>query len=187
MIELNRLAYCDDEVDMLRLEAGFLFERCLTEGRPDLMLGFIENQVWGDPPRADVLSWVAEDLHLRLLGLRELHFDERERALNAIRSDYGVDISVLAPANALHDYHRVKPEAVLNLIRRQRPLDAHELQLAREKVEKALFQARQLYADILLTEQLFQCALDWADGLSVVEARQCRRLLWEVPPFSPFQ
>ncbi len=186
-MDLNDLFINDNEIANLRTEAGTLFERCLTEGRPDALIGFIEHQVSGDPPRADVLSWLAEDLHLRLLGLRELRFDVRERALNTIRSDYGVDMSILAPPNALADYHRVEPDAVLNLIRHQHPLDTCEVKVVREKVEKSLFQARQLDADIRLTEQLFQCALDWADGLTVVEARQCRRLLWESPPLYPLQ
>lgn len=65
-------SYFMSEKDYLRLEAMDLFERCLTEGIPDYLMVFIEQQIVCTPPRLDLLNDMAEDLRGRLVSLREV-------------------------------------------------------------------------------------------------------------------
>jgi len=163
--------------DDLRLEAMELFDRCLANGSPDTLLAFIEAQIIQNPPRLDVLRDLAEDLHQRLLGLREDHFGVRERVLRAMRDDFRVDLSPLTPANALATYHCLDPEAVIRFLRRHNPrLTRQEERLARRLLEPSLTTAAQIHSDVQMTEALFACVMDWMDGLNTVIARH----LWDI-------
>ncbi len=175
MIENSRMEglFLLAELSYLRSEAMDLFERCLTEGSPNHLMNFIEEQIMQDPPRLDVLRELAEDLHQRLLGLREYHFDVRERVLRTLRDDFHIDLSPLAPANALERYHLLKPEGVMRFLRDQNPrLTNKEEFLLRKMVEASLEMAAQLHRDVVMTEDLFFCVMDWADGLSATVARR---------------
>lgn len=175
MIENSRLEglFLLAELSYLRTEAMDLFERCLTEGTPDHLMNFIEEQISRDPPRVDVLRELAEDLHQRLLGLREYHFDVRERVLRTLRDDFHIDLSPLAPANALERYHLLKPDRVMHFLHDQNPRLTHKDEyLLRKMVEASLEMAAQLHRDVVMTEDLFYCVLDWADGLSATLARR---------------
>src|SRR5262245_38004075 len=86
------------EQHYLRLEAMDLFERCLTEGKPDCLQAFFEQQISQEPPRLQLLRDIAEDLHQRLLSLREYHFDVRDRVMRSLHDDFKVDITPLASA-----------------------------------------------------------------------------------------
>src|SRR5215813_12055956 len=85
----NASFYTFAEVNYLRLEAMDLFERCLTEGKPDFLEAFVERQIMQEPPRLELLREVADELHQRLIGLREHHFDVRERAVRTLREKFG--------------------------------------------------------------------------------------------------
>lgn len=175
MIENTRLEglFLLAELSYLRSEAMDLFERCLTEGSPTHLMVFIEEQIAQDPPRVDVLRELAEDLHQRLLGLREYHFDVRERVLRTLRDDFHIDLSLLAPANALEHYHLLKLERVMLFLRDQNPRLTHKDEyLLRKMVEASLQMAAQLHRDVVMTEDLFFCVMDWADGLSATIARR---------------
>lgn len=188
MFGLDGLSFFENDIEVMRIEAGALFERCLTEGRPDPLLNFIEAQVYCEPPRSDVLQWVAEDLHQRLIGLREYHLDVRDRVLRAVRVDYGVDLGPLMPANSLAEYHLLRLDFLMDTISVQQPgLGSREVMLVRGLLEASLDITSQLYADISMTEQLLECAVDWADALNVMEARQARRSLWDSPDLLPLQ
>jgi hypothetical protein len=161
------------ELSYLRSEAMDLFERCLTEGVPDYLMGFIEEQIAQDPPRLDVLRELAEDLHQRLLGLREYHFDVREQVLRTLRDDFHIDLSPLAPANALERYHMLELDRVMGFLHEQNPaLTRKDQFLLRKMVEASLEMASQLHEDVVMTQELFFCVMDWADGLSATIARQ---------------
>lgn len=175
MIENSRLEglFLLAELSYLRSEAMDLFERCLTEGSPNYLMGFIEEQIAQDPPRVDVLRELAEDLHQRLLGLREYHFDVRERTLRTLRDDFHIDLSPLAPANALERYHQLEMEHVMRFLHDQNPLlTRKERCLLRKMVEASLEMAEQLHQDVVMTQELFYCVMDWADGLSATIARR---------------
>jgi hypothetical protein len=175
MIENSRLEglFLLAELSYLRSEAMDLFERCLTEGSPDYLIVFIEDQIYQEPPRLDVLRDLAEDLHQRLLGLREYHFDVRERVLKTLRDDFQIDLSPLAPAGALERYHLLQVDGVIGYLREQNPrLTSKEEFLLRKMVEASLEMAAQLHQDVVMTEELFFCVMDWVDGLSATIARR---------------
>lgn len=82
--------YYDDEplglwslnsMNTLRLEAMELFDRSLSERKALLMEVFIEQQLSQDPPPLDLLSQIAEDVHGRLMSLRQSHFEVRDDLL----------------------------------------------------------------------------------------------------------
>src|SRR5690606_25880350 len=83
------------ELNYLRLEAMDLFERCLTEGSPACLETFIEEQLSHEPPRLELLREVGEDLHQRLLSLREYHYDVLERVWVTLSQDYGLKSEVV--------------------------------------------------------------------------------------------
>src|SRR5574341_369616 len=140
------------ELSYLRLEAMDLFERCLTEGKADYLEAFIEQQITQEPPRLQLLRDVAEDLHQRLLSLREYHFDVRDRVLRALRDDFQLDITPIAPANALENYHLLRLDAMLDYVRQQNPrLSSSDEALVRNMLEASLEMASQLHGDMMMT------------------------------------
>ncbi len=160
------------ELSYLRLQAMDLFERCLTEGKPDHLALFIEQQIMQEPPRLQLLRDVAEDLHQRLLSLREYHFDVRDRALRVLRDDFQLDITPVAPANALENYHLLSSDEMLNYVRHQNPhLTNTDEMLVRNMLEASLEMASQLHGDIMMTESLHGYILDWLEGLQVLLMR----------------
>lgn len=169
------------ESNYLRLEAMDLFERCLTEGNPDLLVNFIEQQIAQDPPRLDVLHDVAEDLHRRLLSLREYHFDVREQVLRTLRTDFQVDMSPIAPAHMLHTYHLLELGDVIEFLRKQNSqLTRRDYTMVRKMLEASLEMAGQLYDDVVMTEELLYFVMDWIDGLNAAAARRSWLNEWEV-------
>jgi hypothetical protein len=150
-----------------------LFERCLTEGSPDHLIGFIEEQITQDPPRLDVLRDLAEELHQRLLGLREYHFDVRERVVRTLHDDFHIDLSPLAPPNAMERYHLLELDRVMHFLRDQNPMLTHKEEiLLRKMIEASLEMAARLHQDVVMTQDLFYCVMDWVDGLSATIARR---------------
>ncbi len=168
------------EQNYLRLEAKDLFARCLTEGSPDYLLQFIEQQILAEPPRIDLLQEVAEDLHQRLLSLREYHFAVRDRVLRTLRSDFSVDLTPIVPPDALATYHRLNLDDALSFIARLNPaISSRDRVVLRELLEASVEMAAQLYEDVAMTEELFFNVMDWADGLSVVIGRCYRLYEWD--------
>jgi hypothetical protein len=169
----------------LRLEAMDLFERGLTEGCSDDLMTFVELQITQEPPRLSLLQDIAEDLHQRLLGLRESHFDVRDRVLQTLRADFQVDLSHIAPADAVDQYHLLNLDQVITYALGQNPkLNLHDQFVLRKILEASLDMAAQLNADVEMTESLFSYIMDWADGLSVAIARHYETHSWVSSPRS---
>jgi hypothetical protein len=171
------------ESNALRLEAMDLFDRCLAEGNPESLVTFIQVQIIQDPPRIDVLQDMVEDLHQRLVSLREHHFDARDRVLRTVRSDFQVDLSPLTPANALEDYHSLDLNAAVTFISSQNPrLTSGDHFLLRKLLEASLELASELRGDIVMTQILLDYVSDWLDALSATIGRQYWLHEWEKHP-----
>jgi hypothetical protein len=170
------------ESNPVRLEAMSLFERCLSEGAANPFEAFVEEQLSHDPPEIELLRDVAEDLHQRLLSLREHHFDVRDQALRRLQDDYLIDLSPLTPPDALDRYHLLDAEEAVAYLRGQYPIadDSEALRL-RRLLEASTAMATQLYHDVLMTEHLYDFVTDWVMGLCALVARQG----WEPIPASP--
>jgi len=168
------------EHSYLRSEAMDLFERCLTEGKPDCLQSFIEQQILLEPPRLQLLRDVSEDLHQRLLSLREYHFDVRDRVMRALRDDFKVDITPLAPANALESYHQLSLDNAVQTIRQQNPnLTDQDAVLLHNMLEASVEMAAQLHGDIAMTDHLHAYILDWLNGLNAMVVRRSWTGGWE--------
>jgi hypothetical protein len=155
----------------VRESAMDLFELCLTEGIPDPLTEFVHEQILYNPPRLDVLQGVAEDLHQQLVMLRESHFDVRDRLLRLFQDVYAVDLSQLAPANLLDNYHQLSPDQILEFLKPRTAIKVQEVQSLRKIIENSLSRASQLHGDVLLTKFLLDYVLDWTDGISTVIIR----------------
>lgn len=161
------------ELNYLRLEAMDLFERCLTEGKSTFLESFVERQISQEPPRVELLRDIAEELHQRLLTLRENHFDLRERTLRALHDTLRVDLSALVPLSALDDYHRLPADDIINSVRRQYPrLTDAEAHIIRKTLDTSMGLAAELYHDVELTEQLYDYIMDWVMGLNAMLVRR---------------
>src|SRR5262245_34621958 len=98
------------ELNQLRAHALDLFDRCLAEGNAAPIVACVERMLAGEPPQLQLLREFADDLQQRLLSLRAYQFDVRKNVVQTLAQDYGVDITPLAPANALDHYHLLDPQ-----------------------------------------------------------------------------
>jgi hypothetical protein len=170
---MGRKLFSLAESSHLRIEAMQLFEQSLTNGDASVMVAFIERQLANDPPRIQLLREIADDLQQRLLSLREYHFDVRERVVSTLSESYDVDISPLAPAALLDQYHLLALDDVFALIQETNPaLSDDDLAILRKMIDASLHIAAQLHEDILITRELYDLILDWLEALSATLARQ---------------
>lgn len=155
------------ELNYLRLEAMDLFERCLTEGSPACLEAFIEEQLSHEPPRLELLREVGEDLHQRLLSLREYHYDVLERVWVTLSQDFGMK------SEAMDKTQLAGAAQIIAQLRVDNPnLSADEEALLLKMLDTSLNAANQLREDITMTERLYMCIMDWVDGLNATVARR---------------
>jgi hypothetical protein len=154
MMGLSSLA----EINYLRLEAMELFERCLTEGRPNALEAFIEQQISRDPPLLELLREIAEDLHQRLLSLREYRSDLLDRVTRTLTDDFGLQISGFTMGDPLTEIEkRLEDLSGDNLTE-------EEIILLRKMLDASLQTAGQLREDSYI--------VDWLNGLNATAARR---------------
>ncbi len=158
------------ELNYMRLEAMDLFERCLTEGKPDSLIAFVERQISQDPPRVELLREVSEDLHQRLMGLHDYYLDIWGRTLTTLGADFGLHFD---RRTASAPFNRFEVEAIIQQVRRENPeFTAQDESLLRKSLDTSVETAVQLRADIGMTERLYVYICDWVDGLSATIARR---------------
>lgn len=159
-------------MNTLRLEAMDLFDLSLTEHKAPLFEGFIERQLSQDPPPLDLLSQIAEDIHQRLMSLRQSHFDVRDEVLKTLRVDFAVDLSPLVPPNTIENYHLLHLDDAIGYLALQnaRLTDEDRLVL-RKTLQTSLDKATQLYHDMMMAEHLHDYLTDWLMGLHVMSVR----------------
>jgi hypothetical protein len=180
--ELGLFAFA--ELHQLRAQALDLFDRCLTEGNFAPVLAFIEQQLAWDPPQLQLLRDFAEDLHMRLLSLRAYHFDVRNNVVRAFAEDYGVDITPLAPANALEQYHNLDPQQVISYVQeRNQTLAENDVIILTRLLEESVRAGGRLLTEIQMTGDLYRLVIDWFEAHS----RTVGRRYWpeEAPPRKP--
>jgi len=164
--------YTFAEMNYLRLEAMDLFERCLTEGQTLPLEVFVQQQIAQDPPRVELLREVAEDLHQRLLALREHHFDVRDRVLRLIRDEFKLDLSPLIPLRALENFHLFDADEAVRFLGQQLALSPQEEATLRATLKASLDDAAQLHRDVMMTEKLYEYVMDWVMGLNATVTRR---------------
>lgn len=161
------------ELNQLRAHALDLFDRCLTEGNSAPIVAFVERLLAADPPQLQLLRDFADDLQQRLLSLRAYHFDVRKNVVKTLAEDYSVDITPLAPANAVDRYHLLDPQKVLAYVQEHgKALADKDLILLGKLVEVSIRAAARLQRDIELTTELQTLVLDWFDAHSSTIGRR---------------
>lgn len=159
-------------MNSLRLEALDLLDRSLAEHKAMLLEGFVERQLSIDPPPIELLSQIGEDLHQRLMVLRQSHFDVRDNVLKTVRMDFGVDLSPLVPPNTLQNYHLLRLDDALGYLMLQNTrLTDEECAGLRKILQSSLDKATQLHQEMIMAEQLYDFVTDWVMGLHVMSVR----------------
>ncbi len=156
---------------MLRLEALDLFDRCLAERKPEYLERFLERQIAQAAPPLELLSQVAEDVHQRLLGLRQRHFEVAEQVRGLLEQQYGIQPAGFVPADLL-DYSWDKLEDFLHSIGCYDANGSDESPGALIVVlHDAHNTAVRLRADVRMADYLYHYLMDWFLALHVVTAR----------------
>jgi hypothetical protein len=159
-------------INTLRLEALDLFDRCLAEGKTAPLEAFIERQIAQEPPPLELLSQIAEDVHGRLMALRQNHFDVRDGVLRRLNRDFGVDLTPLVPADTLQDYHLLSPDQALRFLSGQNScLSDDDRARLRVTLQTSVDTATRLHRDVVLAEYLYTYVMDWLMGLHVLSIR----------------
>jgi hypothetical protein len=158
------------ELNYMRLEAMDLFDHCLTEGKPDRLVEFIEQQISQDPPRIELLRDVADDFNQRVIGLHENYLDVWYGTLDTLKAEYGFPVDQEFASRPFGD---VDVEEMMGRLREHQvdPGNHNEMVL-RQMLNSALETATQLRADIAMTERLYVYLSDWIDGLNATVARR---------------
>lgn len=161
------------EHNQLRTQAMDLYERCLTEGKPDYLISFVERQLLCEPPPLELLYDLLQDLHQRWVTLREHLFDTRNRLLNGLWSNYQIDLNPSGIVHSLDEFHLIDPDQLLVSIRRDYPaLSKHDLKQVRKEIATSLAVGYQLHSDAIMTTRMIRFVQDWAAGLCTDEVRR---------------
>jgi hypothetical protein len=161
------------ELNQLRAHALDLFDRCLAEGNAAPIVAFVERMLAGEPPQLQLLREFADDLQQRLLSLRAYQFDVRKNIVQTLAQDYNVDITPLAPANALDQYHLLDPQQLLAYVQEHNAaLSENDLILLGKLLEVSVKAAERLQRDIDLTNGLQTMVLEWFDAHSSTIGRR---------------
>lgn len=155
----------------LRIEALDLFDRSLAEGKLEYLERFLELQVVQEPPSLELLSQIAEDVHQRLLVLRQRQFDARDEMRLLLEHQFGFDLTPFLPLDPLV-YHHMNIEQVLDFTSPQLMRLSDESRVAmRQTLVDALATAAQLHEEIAVAEYLHTYLTDWLMALHIVSAR----------------
>jgi hypothetical protein len=148
-----------------------LYDRAITEGKPELLLQFIEEQLGQRPPRVAILRELAEHLHQRLIALREQYFEARDRVLYIIHKRFDIDLSPFYAVSP-DAYHQVPIDDLINAVFEQHPLRP-DIQYSLRRILKVSHAiAAQVYRDMQLTEQMHGALQDWLAGIASLNARR---------------
>lgn len=154
----------------LRLEALDLFDRSLADGNPEYLERFIQQQVAQEMAPLELLSQVAEDVHQRLLKLRQQHFDARDELRQNLLYQFGFDLTPFLPADPV-EYHRMNLEAALSFYSVQSHVtDEIHANLTR-RLREAQVSAAELYQVVMLADELYTYLTDWLMALHIVSVR----------------
>lgn len=155
----------------LRLEALDLFDRSLSEGNPEFLERFVQRQVAQEFAPLELLSQVAEDVHQRLLKLRQRHFESRDDMRRTLLYQYGLDLAPFLPEDPV-EYHRLNLDAALSFFSRQQGYAGDDINLnLRHLLQDAQASAARLYAEVMLADSLYTYLMDWLMALHVVSVR----------------
>ena len=159
-------------MNSLRLEALDLLDRALAEGKPMLMECFIERQLTQEDPPLDLLSQIAEDVHHKLIALRQSHFEVRDDVFTVMRHEFNVDMSPLSPPQTLDHYHLLSLEDAICFVGLQNShlTDDERIRL-HHTLKASLDSATRLHTEIVTAERLYDYINDWLVGLQVANLR----------------
>jgi hypothetical protein len=160
------------EYQILRMEAVESIENCLTRGEDGEFIAFVQAQIASQPPRLNLLRDIADELSLRLLALRQHRLDVWDRVVEILLADYGIDVACHCPADASEHHVILSAEETISSVEHGlRDSAAQDLALIRRLVQASVEMARQLSADIQLTEHVYETVVDWLMGLSSHSSR----------------
>ena len=158
------------ELNYMRLEAMDLFDHCLTEGKPDRLMEFIEQQISQNPPRIELLRDIADDFNQRVIGLHENYLEVWHGTLKTLKTQYDLPVDKEFASKPFSDFD---VDGLIGRLHQQNAALDRQVQVSlRKMLDSALETATQLRADIAMTERLYVYLSDWIDGLNATVARR---------------
>jgi hypothetical protein len=155
----------------MRLEALDLFDRSLAEGSARYLEKFLERQIAQEPVPLELLSQIAEDVHQRLVSLRQRHFEMRDQIRRNLLQQYHIDLSTILP-NDPFEYHQVNlDEAVDFCLGANANLTEENQQALCKTLQEALESGERLYGETALADHLYNYISDWWMALHIVSVR----------------
>lgn len=154
----------------MRLEALDLFDRSLAESNARYLEKFLEQQMAQEIVPLELLSQIAEDVHQRLVSLRQRHFEMRDQIRLSVLQQYHIDLSTLLP-NDPFEYHQFNLDEALVFLGANANLTEENQQSLRTTLQEALEQGEKLYAETALAEHLYNFITDWWMALHIVSVR----------------
>lgn len=160
------------EFQLLRFEAIETLEECLTKGDGTEFMAFLEAQLAHVPPHLDLLRDIADELHLRLLRLREQQLDTGQQISAALREQYAIDLTTLGLSAQPELFQQLQRDEHLAEADNQSMTSlAEEFPPLGKAVQALLKMAHQLATDIQIAEELYQTVVDWWMALSISASR----------------
>ncbi len=155
----------------MRLEALDLFDRSLAEGNGRYLEKFLERQIAQEPVPLELLSQIAEDVHQRLVSLRQRHFEMRDQIRRNLLQQYHVDLSTILP-NDPFEYHQFNLDEALDFcLGANAALTEDHQQALRKTLQEAIENGERLYAETALADHLYNYISDWWMALHIVSVR----------------
>jgi hypothetical protein len=159
-----------DDIQFLRQEAIDLYERALTDQDVAPMLQFLQKHLAQNPPPVQLFREMSDELHQRLIALREQYFETRNRLLHKIKLRYDVDLTPLvAPPPEM--FLQLPIDEWANIICAQKPLDKDGEAKLRKLLKASHNISAQVFNDVQITETLHQYIVDWLMALGAENAR----------------
>ena len=155
----------------MRLEALDLFDRSLAEGNARYLEKFLERQIAQEPVPLELLSQIAEDIHQRLVSLRQRHFEMRDQVRRNLLQQYRIDLSAFLP-NDPFEARQFKLDEVFDFcLAANVGLTEENQQALRKTLREALESGEQLYLETRLADHLYNYVSDWWMALHIISVR----------------
>jgi hypothetical protein len=165
------------EFDLQREMAMELFDRCVGEGNPSLVIAYLERQILQDPLPTDLLLALIQDIQTRLHSYRSHRFELRLQILKWVQERYSVDLSTQFPAQKIEELVTSSDQTIIRLIEgvdRVQKLDESSVALSNLKsyLSNSFASLRRIQSQHELATHLFAYMNDWVKASLAIGGRR---------------
>ena len=109
-----------DERDRQLEKAKTLYQRCLSRGSTDCVLGFVKHHLTADPERPDIVHDLLAFQAERMVEMNKEKGNEVRGFLHYLELEIGVEIDTLKNKTAIQSYFDLSFEKLLEILKRNR-------------------------------------------------------------------